>query len=294
MNGSVAAEGIPICLRVDCCQSSLHGGVFLSCGVADRDLLQAAPFGVSGHILPLQVLAAVKGIKANSGILPHGGNVGGTVRCPTTGAEYRAAACIHDLVGALPCVGGPQQHGQLTCGVRVRYLVQGVAVCGSVAAHGTFAVILVAVPAAVVVAGKHSPKFIPVPGRVSVRQGQGAAQHVISVCGAAGGVVHGAPDGGQVLPVAAGLAVLPAGQAGLLVRCGGRNKKCLGGLVSNFVLHRLCGKAAQIQRGGLVIAPKPLGYIGADCAVLGNLAAVRAVNPGRKHACLCVGVINTR
>ena len=145
-----------------------------------------------------------------------------------------------------------------------------------------------------VVAGKHSPELVPIPGRVSVRQGQGAAQHVISVCGAAGGIVHGTPRGGHILPVAAGLAVLPAGQAGLLVRRGNGNKKCLSGLVGDFVLHRLCGKAAQIQRGGFVIVPKPLGYIGADCAVLGNFAAVRAVNPGCKHACLCVGVIDTR
>ena len=123
MHGGIAAEGIPICLRVDCCQSSLHGGVFLDCGVADRDLLQTAPFAVTRHILPLQVLAAVKGIKTNGGILPHGGNVGGAVRRPAAGAEYRAAACVYGLVGALPCIGRPQQHGQLTCGVRVRYLV---------------------------------------------------------------------------------------------------------------------------------------------------------------------------
>ena len=123
MHGGIAAEGIPICLRVDCCQSSLHGGVFLGCGVADRDLLQAAPFGVSGNVLPLQVLAAVKGIKAHGGILPHGGNVGGAVRRPAAGAEYRAAACVYGLVGALLCIGGPQQHGQLACGVHVRYLV---------------------------------------------------------------------------------------------------------------------------------------------------------------------------
>ena len=144
------------------------------------------------------------------------------------------------------------------------------------------------------VTGKHSPELVPVPGRVSVRQGQGAAQHVISVCGAAGSVVHSAPGGGQVLPVAAGLAVLPAGQAGLLVRCSGGNKKCLGGLVSDLILHRLCGKAAQIQRGGFVIVPKPLGYIGADCAVLGNFAAVRAVDPGCQHAGLGVGIIDAR